>query len=119
MEAIYLSNQAILFWEHRSSLENVFGSWIIPAINEGMIEGSVDLRSILIELLFVVLVEIVEVDGVWAENEVIEWGDADVLIHGIYLDWVNVIFPEIFHDYSESSLFDKDSKYSLAFLAIL
>jgi len=37
-----------------------------------MIEGSVDLRSILIELLFVVLVEIMEVDGVWAEDEVIE-----------------------------------------------
>jgi hypothetical protein len=37
-----------------------------------MIERSVDLRSILVELLFVVLVEIVEIDGVWAEDEVIE-----------------------------------------------
>jgi hypothetical protein len=37
-----------------------------------MIERSVDLRSILVELLFVVLVEIMEVDGVWAEDEVIE-----------------------------------------------
>lgn len=82
METVYLSNQAILFWEHSSSLENVFGSWIISAINEAVIEGSVDLRSILVELLFVVLIEIMEVDGVWAEDEVIEWGDADVLVHG-------------------------------------
>jgi len=37
-----------------------------------MIERSVDLRSILVELLFVVLVEVVKVDGVWAESEVIE-----------------------------------------------
>jgi hypothetical protein len=37
-----------------------------------MIERSVDLRSILVELLFVVLVEVVEVDGVWAESEVIK-----------------------------------------------
>jgi hypothetical protein len=37
-----------------------------------MIERSVDLRSILVELLFVVLVEVVEVDRVWAEDEVIE-----------------------------------------------
>jgi hypothetical protein len=37
-----------------------------------MIEGAVDLRSILVELFFVVFVEIVEVDGVWAEDEVIE-----------------------------------------------
>ena len=81
MEAIYLSYQAILFWEHRSSLENVFGCWIISAINEAMIERSVDLRSILVELLFIVLVEIMEVDGVWAEDEVIEWGDANILVH--------------------------------------
>jgi len=81
MEAIYLSNQAILFWEHRSSLENVFGSWIIPTINEAMIERSVDLRSILVKLLLVVLVEIMEVDRVWAESEVIKWGDADVLVY--------------------------------------
>ena len=47
-----------------------------------MIERSVDLRSILIELLFVVLVEVVEIDGVWTESEVIERGDADVLVHG-------------------------------------
>ena len=46
-----------------------------------MIEGAVDLRSILVELLFVVLIEVVEVDGIWAEDEVIERGDADVLIH--------------------------------------
>lgn len=85
MEAIYLSNQAILFWKHRSSLENVFGSRIIPAINEGMIERSVNLRSILVKLLFVILVEVVKVDGVWAEIKVIERGDADVLVHGIYL----------------------------------
>jgi hypothetical protein len=37
-----------------------------------MIERSIDLRSILVELLFVVLVEVVEVDRVWAEDEVIE-----------------------------------------------
>jgi hypothetical protein len=36
----------------------------------------------LIELLFVVLVEVVEIDGVWTESEVIERGDADVLVHG-------------------------------------
>ena len=47
-----------------------------------MIEGSINLRSILVELLFIVLVEIMEVDRVWAEDEVIEGGDADVLIHG-------------------------------------
>ena len=82
MKAIYLSNQTILFREHRSSLENVFGSWIIPTINEAMIERSVDLRSILIELLFIVLVEIMEVDRVWAEDEIIKWGYADILIHG-------------------------------------
>jgi hypothetical protein len=37
-----------------------------------MIERSVDLRSILVKLLFVVLIEVVEVDRVWAEDEVIE-----------------------------------------------
>lgn len=37
-----------------------------------MIECSIDLRSILVKLLFVVLVEIMEVDRVWAEDEVIE-----------------------------------------------
>jgi len=37
-----------------------------------MIERSVDLRSILVELFFVVLVEVVEVDGVWAKIKVIE-----------------------------------------------
>jgi hypothetical protein len=47
-----------------------------------MIEGSVDLRCILVKLLFVVLVEVMEVDGVWAEDEVIERGDADILVHG-------------------------------------
>ena len=47
-----------------------------------MIERSVDLRSILVNLFFVVLIDIVEVDGVWAEDEVIERGDADVLVHG-------------------------------------
>jgi hypothetical protein len=46
-----------------------------------MIERSVDLRSILVELLFVVLVEVVEVDRVWAEDEVIEGGNADILVH--------------------------------------
>ena len=81
MEAIYLSYQPILFWEHRSSLENVFGSWIVSAINEAMIERSVDLRSILVELLLVILVEVMEVDGVWTEIKVIERGDADVLVH--------------------------------------
>ena len=48
-----------------------------------MIEGAIDLRSILVKLLFIVLVEVMEVDGVWAEDEVIEWGDADVLSMGI------------------------------------
>ena len=71
-----------------------------------MVERSVDLRSILVELFFVVLIKVVEVDGVWAEDEVIEWGDADVLVHGIYLDWVNVIFPKIFHDHSKFACFD-------------
>lgn len=47
-----------------------------------MVKRAVDLRSILIELLFIVLVEIIEVDRVWAEDEVIEGGDADVLVHG-------------------------------------
>ena len=47
-----------------------------------MIERSVDLRSILVELLFIVLIKVVEVDGVWAEDEVIEGGDADILVHG-------------------------------------
>jgi len=47
-----------------------------------MVERSVNLRSILVELLFVVLIEVVEVDGVWAEIKVIERGDADVLVHG-------------------------------------
>lgn len=47
-----------------------------------MIEYSVNLRSILVELLFVVLIEVMEVDRVWAEDEVIEGGDADVLVHG-------------------------------------
>lgn len=46
-----------------------------------MIEGAVDLRSILVELFFVVLIEVVKVDGIWAEIKVIERGDADVLIH--------------------------------------
>ena len=46
-----------------------------------MIERSVDLPSILVELLFIVLVEVVEIDRVWAEDEVIEGGDADVLVH--------------------------------------
>jgi hypothetical protein len=46
-----------------------------------MIERSVDLRSILVELFFVVLIEVVEVDGIWAEIKVIERGDADVLVH--------------------------------------
>jgi hypothetical protein len=46
-----------------------------------MIERSVDLRSILIDLLFIVLVEVVKVDGIWAEIKVIERGDADVLVH--------------------------------------
>ena len=81
MEAIYLSNQAILFWEHRSSLENVFRCWIFSAINEAMVKRSVDLWSILVKLFFIVLVEIVEVDRVLAEEEVIEGGDADVLVH--------------------------------------
>ena len=47
-----------------------------------MIEDAVDLGCILVKLLFVVFVEVMEVDGVWAEDEVIEWGDADVLVHG-------------------------------------
>jgi len=47
-----------------------------------MIERSVDLRSILVELLFVVLIEVMEVDRVWTEDEVIEGGDADILVHG-------------------------------------
>lgn len=47
-----------------------------------MIERSIDLRSILVELLLVILVEVMEVDGVWAESEVIERGDANVLVHG-------------------------------------
>lgn len=47
-----------------------------------MIERSVDLRSILVEPLFIVLVEVMEVDRVWAKDEVIEGGDADVLVHG-------------------------------------
>jgi len=47
-----------------------------------MIERSVDLRSILVELLFVIFVQVVEIDGVWTESEVIERGDADVLVHG-------------------------------------
>ena len=46
-----------------------------------MIEGSVDLRSILIELFFIVLIEIMKVDRVWAEDEVIEGGNADILVH--------------------------------------
>ena len=46
-----------------------------------MVKCSVDLRSILVELLFIVLVEIMEVDRVWAEDEVIKGGDADVLVH--------------------------------------
>jgi hypothetical protein len=46
-----------------------------------MIESSVDLRCILVKLLLVVLVEVVEVDGVWAESKVIEGGNADILIH--------------------------------------
>jgi hypothetical protein len=37
-----------------------------------MIERSVDLRSILVELLFVILIKVVEVDGVWAKSKVIE-----------------------------------------------
>lgn len=47
-----------------------------------MIECSVDLRSILVELPFVVLIEIMEIDRVWAESEVIERGNADILVHG-------------------------------------
>jgi hypothetical protein len=47
-----------------------------------MIESAVDLRNILVKLLFVVLIKVVEVDGVWAEDEVIEGGNADVLVHG-------------------------------------
>jgi hypothetical protein len=46
-----------------------------------MIERSVDLRNILIELLFIIFVEAMEIDGVWAEDEVIERGDADILVH--------------------------------------
>ena len=46
-----------------------------------MIEGAVDLRSILVELLFIALIKVLEVDGVWAKSEVVEGGDADVLIH--------------------------------------
>jgi len=46
-----------------------------------MIERSVDLRSILVELLLVIFVEVVEVDGVRAEDEVIEGGDANILVH--------------------------------------
>jgi hypothetical protein len=37
-----------------------------------MIEDAVDLGCILVKLLFVVFVEVMEVDGVWAEDEVIE-----------------------------------------------
>ena len=47
-----------------------------------MIEGAVDLRSILVELFFVIFVEVVEVDRVWAKSEVIERRNADVLVHG-------------------------------------
>ena len=47
-----------------------------------MIESAVDLRSILVKLLFVVLIKIMEVDRVWAEDEVVEGGDTNVLIHG-------------------------------------
>jgi len=46
-----------------------------------MVKRSVDLRSILVNLLFVVLIEVVEVDGVWAEDEVIERRNADILVH--------------------------------------
>jgi len=37
-----------------------------------MVKRAVDLRSILVKLLFIVLIEVVEVDRVWAEDEVIE-----------------------------------------------
>jgi len=47
-----------------------------------MIERSIDLWNILVELLFVIFVQVVEVDRVWTEDEVIEGGDADILIHG-------------------------------------
>jgi|GEM_PF-1397189 hypothetical protein len=46
-----------------------------------MVERSVDLRSILVELLLVIFVEVVEVDGVWAKDEVIERRNADILVH--------------------------------------
>ena len=82
MEAIDLPYQTILFWKYRSSLKNIFRSWIISAINEAMVKRSVDLRCILVNLFFVIFVEIMEVDRVWAESEVIERGDADILVHG-------------------------------------
>ncbi|MDO4714457.1 MAG: hypothetical protein Q4B28_07655 [bacterium] len=72
MKAVYFSNQSIFFRENGGSLQNVFGSGIVSAVNQAMIEGSVDLRGILVELFFVVFVEAMEVDGFWAEDEIIE-----------------------------------------------
>lgn len=83
VKAVEFPHESILFWEDWSPLENVFGSRVISTINEGMVEGSVDLWSVLVELFFVVFVEVVEVDGFGAEDEVIEGGDANILFHEI------------------------------------
>ena len=60
-----------------------------------MVECSVDLWSILVELLLIVLIEVMKVDRVWAEDEVIERGDANVLVHSTFINRVNIIFQKI------------------------
>lgn len=81
MKAVYFPNQSIFLRENGGTLQNILGSRIVSTVNETMIEGAADLRGVLVELLLVVFVEVMEVDGVWTEIKVIEWGDADVLVH--------------------------------------
>lgn len=50
-------------------------------VDPSMVEGSANLRGILVELLFHIIVELVEVDGFGTEDEVVEGGNADVRVH--------------------------------------
>ena len=85
MKAIQFPYKPIFFRVNRSPLQNIFGGRITSAVDRGVIDCSSDLWCILVKLPFIIFIKVVEVNGFWAEDEVIEGGYADILFHIIYL----------------------------------
>jgi hypothetical protein len=46
-----------------------------------MVQGSADLGEVLVEFFFHIIVELVKIDRFGAEEEVVESGNADELVH--------------------------------------